>query len=107
MTQVSQQTNTTSTAYHPEMGETADTTALFHTQHNFRDSYSVQWQVSRDVEARAAFKRLRIRPRNIRQESSTTYTTPFVGDIFAALITGRAEDALDAAGLRCLKMLLD
>jgi hypothetical protein len=97
----------TVTSYHPEMGESADPTALFHTQHNFRDSYSIQWLVSRDTEARAALKRLRIRPRNVRQENSATYSTPFDGDIYAALITSQAEDKLADAGLRCLKMLLD
>jgi hypothetical protein len=97
----------TSSIYHPEMGETADLTALFHTEHNFRDSYSIQWQASRDAEARAALSRLRIRPRNVRRENSASYLTPFNGDIFAALITGRAEDKLGDAGLRSHKMLLD
>lgn len=96
-----------SKSYHPEMGETADTTALFHTQHNFRDSYSVQWLASRDAEAQAAFKRLRIRTKNVRRENSATYSTPFSGEIFVALINGNAEDKLGEAGLRCLKMLLD
>lgn len=93
--------------YYPEMNETVDPTALFHTSHNFKNSYSVQWQAARNTEAQAAFKRLGIRPRNVRPENSATYSTPFDGDIFAGLITSRAEDKLAEAGLRCLRMLLD
>jgi len=96
-----------STIFHPEMGETADLTALFQTHHNFRNSYAVQWQASRDAEARAAFKRLRIRPKHIHAANSATYMTRFTGDIFTALITSQAEDKLHEAGLCCMEMLLD
>jgi hypothetical protein len=52
-------------------------------------------------------KPLKVRPKNVRAETSATYLTPFDGDIFVGLITSAAHQKLQANHLTATAILLD
>ena len=100
-----------STVYHPEMGE-KPTSNLFHTSHNFRNSWSVFWTENDDAKARETLKSLRIRPikcvpiepRKIGEWSAATQAG---ADGFSCLVTSGAHRKLMDAGMCCCRALLD
>lgn len=55
--------------YYPEMGEKPDTSRLFQRATCIGRYTFVDWRPERDAEARAVFKRLRIRPKIRRSDN--------------------------------------
>jgi hypothetical protein len=95
-------------SYTPEMGQSADTSKLFAGSHGYK-SYTVTWLQSRDDEAKAVFKKLRVHPRNVRAEAQDKYLSPLakIGDIRVATLTYDAGNKLQDADLMTLELLLD
>lgn len=80
--------------YHPEMGEQANAGDVFRTEHNFRDSWCLEWLAERDAEAQAIIKALRIRPRRVQSHEPGTYSGLFGNQVrtCSGLISGRAVE---------------
>ena len=91
-----------STTYYPEMGGEADATAMFQSFSVIGNVVALRWQPERDAQARAEFKRLRIRPSRIELDEARTN-----GPKWTALCTYEASRKLYDAGLVCREMLLD
>lgn len=100
-----------SSVYCPEMGD-KPTPNLFHTHHNFGNSWSVFWVKSADSQARETLRSLRVRslkcppiePRNVGEWSDASTTGE---DGFSCLVTSSAHRKLMDAGLCCCMALLD
>lgn len=100
-----------STVYYPEMGD-KPTPNLFHTNHNFGNSWSVFWVKSVDAKARDVFKSLRVRPLKcspieLRKEGEWSAASQAGEDGFSCLVTSSAHRKLMDAGMCCCKALLD
>ncbi|MGT2457778.1 hypothetical protein ACU4GI_33285 [Cupriavidus basilensis] len=97
--------------YYPEDNQ-APAARLFHSQHNFRDTYSLSWPVARDAEARTKLASLRIRP-----AARTTITRGEPGEwsdatrlgepVFHCLISGHAHSKLTDLDVTAQRVLLD
>jgi hypothetical protein len=97
--------------YHPEYRQ-KPAPRLFATEHNYGSSYSVTWPASRDEEARAVLRRLRIRALKqspIRAEKLGDWSPlrQFNEDGFACLVSYNAHSKLLEADLCAYKVLLD
>lgn len=100
-----------STVYHPEMGE-KPTPNLFHTHHNFSNSWSIFWVQSADSKARETLKALRVRPLKqlpieLRKVGEWSDASSAGEDGFSCLITSHGHQKLMDAGLCCCRALLD
>lgn len=100
-----------STVYHPEMGDKPSPN-LFHTHHNFGNSWSVFWVKSADSIARETFKSLRVRPLKFspiepKKEGEWSDASTAGEDGFYCLVTSSAHRKLMDAGLCCCMALLD
>lgn len=95
-------------AYYPEMGEGIPD-RLFHSEYNFRKTYSLCWKVADDDAARAKLRALRIRPSDInRQEQADSYAAKRLGSaVFSCLITSVAHRKLRETGALAIRLLLD
>jgi hypothetical protein len=92
----------TSTTYYPEMGGKPDAAALFEAFHVINGRMALRWRPERDAEARAAFKRNKVRPN--RAELSPGVKK---GPRWGATCTYEAYRKLYDAGLVCREALLD
>jgi hypothetical protein len=91
--------------YYPEMGETADESALFRGFHVINSTFSVQWRPERDAEARVAFKAVCVRPRLIEQANPAHRRDGIA--MWSALVTSEAYSKLLRSRAISAEMLLD
>jgi hypothetical protein len=97
--------------YCPEMGEKPEP-RVFHSEYNYRDSYSVFWKVEDDACARAVFKKLRIRPAfgttiELKKQGDYDVATRAGSDMYGCLITYGSHSKLRDADVIAIKSLLD
>ena len=90
--------------YYPELGQ-ARPDRLFWSRICL-SHYSVYWRPERDAEARAAFARLRIRPRRIEHQDEAQLV-PGAKARFHAFLTYRAHHKLMNTDLTACEQLLD
>lgn len=92
----------TSHHFYPELGGAADTSKLFFARPVIGSTWSLQWSLGRDGEAREVFKRLRIRPRSVDMRERIKGPARW-----ACCVTYDAYRKAAAAGLTTTECLLD
>ncbi len=97
--------------YCPEMNEVA-APRLFHSEYNFRDSYSLSFLVANEAQASAVLKKLRIRPafgiKLVREEMGAHSDADRLGGpVFHCLITSGAHRKLMNSDATAYRSLLD